>query len=176
MEIIQDFIKKGAINRPASINSCTYITIHETANTSKGATARAHASYVKSVKERVSWHYSVDSTSIYQHLPDEEKSFHTSSSEANENAISIELCVNSDGDFEATKENAVWLVKTLLTRHNIPPKNITAHKDWTGKTCPATLLKSGWDEFLARCRSEEGEKKYITIDALRQMGYVGMTF
>ena len=175
MEIIQNIIKEGRINRPKAGNSCRFITVHDTANTDRGADAKAHANYVGTVNKRLSWHYSVDDHSIYQHLPDNEKSYHTSSAEANENAIAIELCVNSDGDFEKTVTNAVWLVKTLMNRHGIPPQNIMTHKDWTGKTCPHTLLSDGWKEFLARCSAEDtAPEKFISVQELRDMGYSGI--
>ena len=175
MKIIQDFIKEGSINRPKIKNSCTYITVHETANEKKGADAAAHASYVKSLNERTSWHYTVDDNVIIQHLPDEEKSYHTASSNANENSIAIELCVNSDGDFERTKENAVWLIRELMKKHNIPKENILSHRDWTGKTCPQKLLENGWDAFIKKCASEDAQvKRYISVAELRAMGYWGI--
>lgn len=173
MNIIQDFIPVGRINRPRTANSCRYITIHETANSGKGADAAAHAKYVKSLKERTSWHYTVDDGSIYQHLPDEEKSYHTSSSIANESSIAVELCVNSDGDFQKTVDNAVWLVHELMKKHGIPAENIRSHRDWTGKNCPEKLLESGWDEFVSRCAAQEAER-FISVDELKTMGYVGI--
>lgn len=172
MEIIQSVIENGRINRPKASNSCKYITIHDTANTAKGANAEAHAKYIKTLNERTSWHYTVDDHSIYQHIPDNEKSYHTSNATANENSIAIELCVNSDGNFEKTVENAVWLVQQLMKKHKIPAANIRAHRDWTGKTCPATLLKSGWNDFLKRCaNSLPATSKSITIAELKNLGY-----
>lgn len=177
MKIIQDFIKEGSMNRPKAKNSCTFITVHETANTRKGANAAAHAKYIKTLRERTSWHYTVDDKSIYQHLPDEEKSYHTSSSNANENSIAIELCVNSDGDFEKTKENAIQLIRELMKKHDIAPHNILTHRDWTGKNCPETLLKSGWEAFKRKCASEDTQGKcYISIAELIELGYTGIEF
>ncbi|MBQ9985035.1 MAG: N-acetylmuramoyl-L-alanine amidase [Oscillospiraceae bacterium] len=171
MKIIQDFIPKGRINRPGVKNFCTSITIHDTANKEKGADAAAHAEYIKTIKDRTSWHYTVDDHSIHQHLPDEEKSYHTSRSIANETSISIELCVNEGGDFEKTLENAAWLVRELRRKHGIEIANIKTHRDWTGKNCPASIDNEQWIAFIERCAEEE---KYITIDELREMGYVGV--
>lgn len=177
MEIKKDFIKENAINRPMTKNSCAFITVHETANSKKGADAAAHASYVKSLNERTSWHYTVDDNVIFQHLPDEEKSYHTSSKNANESSIAIELCVNSDGDFEKTKGNAVWLIRELMRKHDIPQENIRTHRDWTGKNCPANLLKNGWVEFIKKCASEDAhEKRYISVSELIKLGYSGIEF
>ena len=176
MEIIQDLIPKGRINRPKMENSCRYITIHDTGNISVGADAAAHAKYIKGINERTSWHYTVDDSSIYQHLPDCEKSYHTSDKEANESSIAVELCVNSDGDFEKTVDNAVWLVRELMKKHGISADNIRAHRDWTGKSCPASLVGDKWTEFLARCVAEEDSdaEKYISVDELKAMGYAGI--
>ena len=171
MEIIQDIIKKGQINRPGARNSCISITVHETANKKKGADAKAHAKYIKTLNERTSWHYTVDDKSVYQHIPDEEKSYHTSSAEANESSISIELCVNADGNFEKTKENAAWLINHLMEKHRIPPENIYTHKDWTGKNCPATLLSEGIDKFLLCFFEKDIGENVISVNKLREMGY-----
>ena len=169
MEIIQDIIKMGRINRPAAANSCKSITVHETANEKKGADAPSHAKYIKTLNERTSWHFTVDDKSIYQHLPEREKSYHTSEAEANESSIAIELCVNCDGDFEKTKENAAWLIHHLMEKHGISPENIFTHRDWTGKNCPARLLSEGIDKFLLQFY--EREERVVTAEELRKMGY-----
>ena len=151
MTYTEDLIPKGNKNRPCEPCSMQYITVHETANKARGADAQSHAKYLKSLKELKSWHYTVDDKGVYQHLPDSEKSYHTSSRLANEKSISVEICVNSDGDFEKAKENAAELISGLMILHNIPAKNIVSHKFWTGKNCPATLLKDGFDKFVKLC-------------------------
>lgn len=172
MKIAEDLIKKGSINRPGSENSCEYITVHETGNRSEGANAKAHASYIKKIKTKTSWHYTVDDSSIYRHIPDCEKSYHTSAKEANERSISVELCVNEDGDFQKTIENAAWLCRELSEKYRIPRENVRRHYDWTGKSCPQTLMKNGWDGFLELCfPSEKREEKVISVSELCDMGY-----
>ncbi len=171
MKITEDLIKEGSHNRPGSRNSCRYITIHDTANKKNGANAAAHAKYIKTVKDLTSWHYTVDDTEIYRHIPDEEKSYHTSDKFANENSISVELCVNADGDFEKTLRNAANLVRELKKKYGIGDENIRRHYDWTGKACPESLMKGGWEEFLMLCRDEEKSGKSISIDELKEMGY-----
>ena len=175
MQIIQDFIAKGRINRPGTINSCKFITIHETANTKRGADAKAHAAYIKTLKEKTSWHYTVDDKSIYQHLPDSEKSYHTSKAEANESSIAIEICVNEDGNYTDAVTNAVWLVRKLMKEYGIGASNIKTHRDWTGKDCPKALVGELWNDFIRRCSASE-EEKLITIEELRKMGYTGIKF
>lgn len=174
MRITESLIPEGRTPRPGAENTMEYITIHETANKNAGANASAHAKYLSGLDERTSWHYTVDDVSIYRHIPDSEKSYHTSNRTANESSIAIELCVNRDGDFKKTCENALWLVRELRQKYSIPPENIRTHHDWTGKTCPATLLKDGLSEFLAACREDEAEEKFITIDELRRLGFSGI--
>lgn len=174
MDIIQDFVAKGRINRPGTANSREYITIHETGNKTVGAGAEAHANYIKTLKSKTSWHYTVDDFSIYQHIPDNEKSYHTSDKTANETSISIELCVNSDGDFYKTVNNAVWLVRKLMKKYKIPAENIRSHRDWTGKNCPAQLVGEKWDEFISLCSAEKETEKFISIEELKDMGYIGI--
>lgn len=175
MKITQDIINPGSVNRPQTKNSCKYITIHDTANKSQGADAAAHAKYIKSVKDRTSWHYTVDDSEIYQHIPDDEKCYHTSNLNANESSIAIELCVNADGDFEKTKQNAAELVNMLMEKYNIPKENLRAHRDWTGKDCPASLRGEAWDTFVQICTKKPAEEqedgRVISIDELRKMGY-----
>lgn len=161
--ITKDYIPSGSINRPGTANACTSITIHDTANKEKGSNAAAHAEYIKTITDQTSWHYTVDDKEVFQHLPDEEKSFHTSSKEANETSISIELCVNEDGDFEATKRNAVELVRKLMKKHGIPIERIFTHNYWTGKDCPATLLEDGWADFLADLVEEPEKEETVPI-------------
>ena len=174
MEITQDIIKAGSVNRPQTKNSCKYITVHDTGNKNRGADALSHAKYIKSLKEKTSWHYTVDDSRIYQHIPDGEKSYHTSDRKANESSIAIELCVNADGDFEKTKKNAASLVNMLMERYSIPKENIRAHRDWTGKDCPATLRGDAWENFLRMCAEKKTDGKIISIQELREMGYTAI--
>ena len=85
LNISQDFILAGRKNRPGTRIEPTFLTIHNTDNTSKGADATAHASFVKNTghyvlksgkKNWVSWHFTVDDRRIVQHLPLDELGYH----------------------------------------------------------------------------------------------------
>lgn len=150
MKIKQDFIPKSNRNRPGTKITPTYITKHETANTSKGANAETHARYVKgqnAIDRSVSWHYTVDDTQIIQHLPLDEMGWHAGAS-GNRQSVGIEVCVNSDGNFKKAKENAAWLDRYLMAELNIPITRVVSHQFWTGKNCPANLLKE-WESYIA---------------------------
>jgi N-acetylmuramoyl-L-alanine amidase len=158
MNIIQDLIPKGRLNRPGRANPCKYITIHETGNYAKGADAKAHASYLKGVNDKVSYHYTVDDKTIYQHLPDNEDAFHAGdgAGAGNRQSIGIEICVNSDGDFNKACENAAELVRYLMQKHNILIHNVVQHNRWNGKDCPKTLRATGkWADFIAMCKEDK---------------------
>ena len=64
MEIKKEYIPKGRKNRPGYAMKPSYITIHNTGNSSKGANAEMHGRYVKNATTAESWHYTVDDQGI----------------------------------------------------------------------------------------------------------------
>lgn len=149
VEVIIDLIplsnKKA---RPQHAMNPTSITIHETGNTARGAGAVAHSSYVNSVDNYVSWHFSVDDKFVIQELPVNENAWHAGdggNGKGNRTSIAIEICVNSDGNFGKAKENAKKLVQYLMRETGI--KEVVPHKHWSGKECPRNILAEGWDKF-----------------------------
>ncbi|OLP66084.1 N-acetylmuramoyl-L-alanine amidase CwlH precursor [Bacillus pumilus] len=160
VKIIQDYISKSNRNRPGNYMKPSYITVHNTANTSKGADAASHASFVKRSSTAVSWHYTVDENCIYQHLPLNENGWHAGDGRGNGNmkSIGIEICENNDGNFEKAVENAQWLIRQLMHEHGISLSNIVPHKHWSGKECPRKLLNR-WDSFKAGIAVAHTSKK-----------------
>ena len=161
MNIVQRLIPAGRANRLGRKITPTYITVHETDNTDVGADAERHAKYLAenddAAKRPVSWHFTVDDKKIVQHLPTNEMGYHAGDGRngpGNTQSIAIEICVNSDGDFEKAVQNAVWLVKKLMAEHNIPINRVVPHKHWTGKNCPRNLLPR-WQEFIAAVQGKE---------------------
>ena len=64
-------------------------------------------------------------------------------------SIGIELCINSDGNYEKAYENLVELVKNLMVKFNIPVSRVSRHYDISRKRCPGTFFsKNLWDKFL----------------------------
>ncbi|MCL1831712.1 MAG: N-acetylmuramoyl-L-alanine amidase [Oscillospiraceae bacterium] len=158
-KILEDLIPSGRKNRPAKANPVKYVTIHETGNTSKGANAKAHGNYLRgdtAAGMPVSWHYTVDSTEIRQHLPEKETAYHAgdgANGTGNAQSVGIEICINSDGDFSAAVANAIELVTDICIRNNIPAANVVQHNHWSGKNCPANIRAGRpitWAEFTAR--------------------------
>ena len=168
--IQEDFIPAGRKNRPGKSNPDEYIAIHETGNFSRGADAAAHASYLKSdsaANDYVSWHYTVDDHAIVQHIPDGETAYHAGDGKdgpGNNTSIGIEICVNSDGDFDKAKENAASLVRLLMSERGLDIAHVVQHNHWSGKDCPYTIRHTGtWDAFLALCAG--GEKPVSELEA-----------
>lgn len=153
MYITKRIVSKSKKNvRPGYYMNPEYITIHETENRDEGADAEAHATYLENGAggAEKSWHFTVDSKSIYQHLPTNENGWHAGdggSGTGNRKSIGIEICENADGDFDKAVKNAVWLIQKLMDEHNIPVSRIVPHKKWSGKNCPNNLLRQ-WDGFI----------------------------
>ncbi|MEC1896613.1 N-acetylmuramoyl-L-alanine amidase [Bacillus velezensis] len=151
VKITKDFIPVGHNNRPGYAMDPAYITVHNTANTAKGASAAMHARYEKNPETPTSWHFTVDEKEIYQHLPLNENGWHAGDGNrgtGNRKSIGIEICENSDGDFEKAVANAQWLIKKLIKEQGISLANVVPHKHWSGKQCPRKLLDR-WDSFKA---------------------------
>lgn len=145
-------------------NPVKYIMVHQTANTSKGANAYMHAKLQANGNSRqASWHFSVDANNIYQSFPDTAQAWHAGNRTYNQNSIGIELCVNSDGDYNGTVENGAKLVKHLMNKHNVPISRVIRHKDASGKYCPRELLngKNGitWAKFKDMVQGEKVPSK-----------------
>lgn len=157
-------------NHYTGVNNCRYITIHETDNKNIGANALNHAKYINNGSS-ATWHYTVDDKQVIQHYVDTIQCWHCGDGrgQGNTNSIGIEMCVNSDGDFNKTIDNAIKLVKHLMNEHNIPINNVVQHNNWNGKNCPSNI-RSGkpitWNTFIDRIRNKPIDNKPIDSNIL----------
>ena len=162
MKIIKMLSKNT--NRFWGMNPKNYITIQETGNTNKGANALNHARYINSGSS-ATWHYTVDDKQIIQHFDDSVQCWHAGDGKGTGNlqSIGIELCVNSDGDFNKTVKNAVELVKYLMKKYNISIDRVVQHNRWSGKNCPQNLRSGAkgitWDMFISMISEGETSSK-----------------
>ena len=155
-----DLVKKS--KRPGYSMKPLYITIHDTANKSKGAGAEMHNRYVHNVAPNPSWHFTVDDKVIYQHLPLTENGWHCgdgTNGPGNRQSIGIEICENKDGNRAQAEANAAWLAAKLIKEVNTLkpfPACMKQHYDWSRKNCPAQIRgrKDGWKDFLAAVEKE----------------------
>lgn len=137
-----------------------WVVIHDTANTAPGAGALSHANYLYDAALRgnelfTSWHYTIDDTYLYQHLPETERAFHAGDGSSlpgtsatylgggNRNGIGIEMSINQDGDMMRTWQRTAKLSAALLLKYHLPLEHLTYHEDFSGKICPRTLIEAG---------------------------------
>ncbi len=160
-------ITKNIVNRTDRIyghnNKKKFITVHETANTDRGADAATHGRLQQNGFS-ASWHYSVDDKQAVQSFPHTAQCWHAGDGrgDGNLNSIGIEICVNSDGDFKKAVENAAALVKKIMDDENISASNVVQHNNWSGKDCPHNLRSGSkgvsWSDFKAMLSGKPAAK------------------
>ena len=132
------------------------IVVHGTSNKNKGANALAHKKYLDGATRLGSAHYYVDDKEIIQTIGDTMVAWAVGDNQGkgtalngvtNSNSISIEICENSDGNFEQAYLNAVELTKNLMLEFNISEKNVCRHYDVSRKNCPASLSGNNWQKW-----------------------------
>jgi N-acetylmuramoyl-L-alanine amidase len=157
MNIIQDLIPAGKRNRPGlKLDGPRFITVHDTGNPNRGANAKAHGNYLRGTAASIpaSWHFTVDSNEVRQHLPLDEVAWHAgdgNNGPGNRTSIAIEICENADGDRARAERSTQELVADLLRQFNLTFEAVVPHKKWSGKNCPRLLLPR-WDAFVAGIR------------------------
>jgi N-acetylmuramoyl-L-alanine amidase len=176
LDITQKFIPVGSYNRPGKMSALPsgvtpyndeniyWVVIHDTGNSTPGATALMHSNYVINPSTQTSWHYTVDDNDIYQHLPDEERGYHAGDGSnlvgqgsyaggGNRNGIGIEMAINEGSDIFETWQRSAKLAAQLLVKYNLPLDNLKYHIDFSGKICPRTLitadLQSVFEQMVA---------------------------
>lgn len=151
--VIKRQLVAGRAKTSAGTNGRKYITIHETANTSVGANAQAHAN-LQSKGFSASWHWQVDDKQAIQSFPHTVRCWHAGDVRGvgNYESIGVEICVNSDGDFRKAVVNAAELVRKIMADEGIPLSNVVQHNRWSGKNCPTNLRNASkgisWGEFI----------------------------
>lgn len=145
-------------------NQKRYITIHDTGNPSRGANAEMHARYIENGSE-ATWHYTVDDKQAIQHYSHDTQCWHAGDRQGsgNKHSIGIEICVNSDGDYNKAIQNAIELVQKLMKDLNIPITHVVQHNHWSGKDCPRQMRngKNGitWNIFKDRIQQKTGKRE-----------------
>ena len=154
--------------------STEYVVVHDTGNSKPGATAEMHDRYITNLNNdskstSISWHYTVDDSSIYQHLPLDEVAWHAGDGSTvfgdiwnstsygksdcigggNRNGIGIETCVDEGSDYTETMRKTAKLVAELLVAYNLNIDRVKQHWHFSGKNCPQVMRENNrWDEFL----------------------------
>lgn len=160
-------------NAPSSSRNGTkikFIVVHWTANTSKGANAEMHHKFYMNKNNGVSSHYTTDSNGVIQSVGDSRAAWTVGATKqgtvnygapdgsaftawvTNQNTLNIEMCVNSDGDWQKTRKITLELVKNLMKKFNIKPSHVIRHYDayrtgnWR-KDCPGNMKANNWADW-----------------------------
>ena len=139
-------------------NPRNYLTIHQTGNTSERANAMAHHNLQARSGIGYGWHWQVDDEMAIQTHSHDFKIWHAGDGrgKGNTQSISIEICVNSDGDYIQSVENGAKLAAMILKEENIDISNMVQHNYWSGKNCPEQIRagKNGitWAVFVEKVR------------------------
>ena len=129
-----------------------YIVIHDTGNKRSGADAEAHFNFFNGGDRQSSAHYFVDDKQILRVIKDVDRSWAVGDGRdkygiTNENSLNIEMCINSDGDFNKTYLHTLKLVKHLMKEYNIPLENVVRHYDASRKICPNIWKENNWAKW-----------------------------
>ncbi|MBO5453287.1 MAG: N-acetylmuramoyl-L-alanine amidase [Clostridia bacterium] len=132
-------------------NKIKFIVIHDTANKSDGANARAHYNYFNSGNRNSSADCFIDSKEILW-VNDFTKyyTWHCGDGKGkngiiNNNSIGIELCINADGDYEKALNNLIDETARIAKMLSISHDHILRHFDVSGKNCPSSMQKNNWE-------------------------------
>lgn len=146
-----------------------WVVIHDTASTIANSGALAHANYLwnetsNKTTSYKSWHYTIDDTEIYQHVPDEEYAYHAGDGSTlpyaedsrplfsdgdplygggNRSGIGIETSVSVTYDTMEVWHRTAKFASYLVDKYNMPTTQIAYHHDFSGKNCPQTMRNAG---------------------------------
>jgi len=185
--VIVDIVKKGNPEiRPGIFMKPKGITDHDTGNAGRGANADMHNRYIHNMAgyhprdtSHVSWHITVDEHFIIQHIPFNEPAFHCGDgwglNSGNRTTIGVEKCMNVDGDRAQTEENAIALHVFLLKAFDWTPVQVNPHQKWSGKYCPAVILKrdGSFIPFRNRIQLDFNGKVVNEVASYLQRGHIG---
>jgi N-acetylmuramoyl-L-alanine amidase CwlA len=152
--------KQIAYNRSTRTQPIKYIVIHDTGNRRAGADAQSHFNYFNSGNRDSSADFFVDDKDIWQ-VNDYAKyyTWHCGDGKGkygitNQNSIGVEMCINSDGDYENAYNNLIEVTKYLMDKLNITADYVVRHYDASRKNCPQTFTEERWNDFKARIKGE----------------------
>ncbi len=170
MEIVKRQISHNTSIRNSGIK---YIVIHDTGNKSSGADACRHYQYFNTGNRGSSADIFVDDHSVWivndyikrntWHCGDGGGAYGIT----NGNSVGIELCINQDGNWEKTKENAIYVVRSLMEELQIPISRVVRHYDASRKNCPASMSGRNWAEWKAF--SQEIAKEELTVSQYEEL-------
>ena len=156
MVINKQYISKKNTN--SAPNKPKYIVIHETDNFSVGANGLTHAKAQYNGHLNTSVHFYCGDDGVYQVADYTSSCWSIGKTYSNTrpimdatnyNVISIEICVNADGNYTIARDNAIALTKFLMGDLGITEDRVIRHYDAKGKYCPRKMMDnpSLWVDF-----------------------------
>lgn len=165
------------------------IVVHYTANYSRKADGKAHFEYFNGADRDSSADVFIDDHSIWK-INDWTKYFTWAIGDGkgkygytNSNTISIEMCVNSDGNFAKTVENTIKYIRYL--HQNGYTKVLIRHYDASRKLCPIMFVDlniSGYNKAYTDFRNKVFKKEvkpvakdifdYASLKWLHEKGFI----
>lgn len=132
-----------------------YITVHNTYN---DAPAENEVNYMITNNNEVSFHIAVDDKKAIQGILLERNAWACGDGNGpgNRESISVEICYSKSGGdrYYKAEDNAVDVVRQLMSMYNIPIENVRTHQSWSGKYCPHRMLAEGrWGAFIQKVKS-----------------------
>ena len=129
-----------------------YINVHDVGEVSS---AKNNAIYFNGGDRQSSADFFVDSNNIFQ-IVDYKNYFswavgdgHGKYGITNGNSLSIEMCLEADGQpSQATINNTLDLIRSLISELNLPLENIVRHFDASGKICPQSFSANNWAKWF----------------------------
>ena len=145
--------KQIAFNRSNRTQKPQYIVIHDTGNTGKGSDAEAHFKYFNGGDRQSSADFFVDDKQVL--LINDYTKYYTwhcgdgkgAHGITNHNSVGIEICRNSDGDYNVAYNKTVELTRYLMAELGIPADRVVRHYDASRKNCPSTMSANGWAKW-----------------------------
>ena len=164
MSAITQF-KQIAYNRSRRTSTIKYIVVHDTGNPDKGADAERHYQYFNGGDRNSSADVFVDdcqaikvndwNTYYTWHCGDG----HGKYGITNANSVGVEMCINSDGDYNKAFDRTVAVVKELMQTLGVDANHVVRHYDASRKDCPMSMDNNNWarwNEFKKRITETEG--------------------
>ena len=156
--------KQMAFNFSARREAIKYIVIHDTGNPSAGADAAANFNYFNTGNRGSSADFFVDDSHVLR-ANDYNKYYTWHCGDGygkygitNANSIGVEICVNSDGNYNKAVANTAELVKQLMNELGIGISYVVRHYDASRKCCPSSMSRNdwcGWTEFKKLLSEED---------------------
>lgn len=176
-KLIQNFTK---VNFTKGNSGRKYIVIHYTGN--KTDKAVSNGNYFKNENRGASAHYFVDDTTVVQVVSEDDTAWAVGRNYGsnnlfgkctNSNSISVEMCSTDGRISNATYQNTVALVKSLMKKYSIDAAHVVRHWDVCSKSCPGWTgwgangtNASIWNQFKKEIASTNSGKGVGTVRKL----------